>query len=251
MSRKKGSKKSSRNGSGVVWTSLVCTTLKVTTAGPARSAAATIAVRRVTSIARGSAAARAALSAPAAGKTRSSPPPPETVAGRSCPPRSICRRDARRSAARSRNPKRTPASNVETDHPRCRSVIGAASRDDIHSLLGHPPHAGVADAHQVEAVRRSRRRGGAAAPLVENGLDGARSPAGLGGSDHRGDDATNHRGQESVRLDVEAGGAFRPAPADPLHAAARRGFVRALPREGREVVHAEERLDRRVQRRDV
>src|SRR5687767_730752 len=247
MSRKKGSKNSSPNGTGEVWTTCVWTTLSVTTAGPTRSAAATMAVRRDASIARGD----EAESVPAATAATSMPPPGSTSSARPsgcAAARTRGRCVASTSAARSRAPTISPAPRVENDQPPCRTR-GAASSDDMHALPGKPSQPGIADPHEVEAVRRRGRSSRPAALRLEGRADGGASTPAFRGANHGRDHTANHSVQEPIRLDVEAERAAGAAPDGARHAAPRRHRVAALTRERGEVVLAAERSGRLVQLR--
>src|SRR6478736_5199487 len=161
MSRKKGSKNSLAKG--LVWTSRVCTTLIVTTDGPTRWAAATIAVRRE---AVGSCPSGASCADAGAGVR--SPRVVEDVS-----------EDAPRiRAPRRRNPHRTPQNHDDRDPGPPRDGPGTgASADDIHMLLGKPPQPGIADPHEVETVRGRRRLSAPPIARRERRVDRPRSAA--------------------------------------------------------------------------
>src|SRR6266581_4072212 len=240
MSRKKGSKNSFPSGTGEVWTTRVCTTLSVTTEGPTRCAASTMAVRRVRSTFPGafsdidSAAAAAGTDPGASETTRFFPRAPT------------------RSAARRRRPKRIPAARVPSGHllP-ARGEGEFNSGDDIQRLLGDPPHAGIAHPHQIETVCRSGRRGGPAVPCFERGFNRACARPALRIANDRGDDPAYHSVQEPVRFDVEAEPSAASGPARARDAAERARVLAALLRERREIVRAQERPGRLVERCDT
>src|SRR5437773_1430431 len=239
MSRKNGSKSSFPSGTGEVWTTRVCTTLSVTTEGPTRCAASTIAVRRVRSTFPG--AFSAIDSAAVAADTW--PWGPDTT--RFWP------RVPTRSAARSRRPKRIPAARVPRGHLLAPREEGEfSSGDDIQRLLGNPSHPGIPNPHQVETVRRSGRCGGPAIPRFERGFHRARAGPALRLANDRGHDPANHSVQEPVRFDVEAQPPAAPGPPRARDAAERATVLASLLRERREIVRAEERPGRLVERRD-
>src|SRR5436853_5185737 len=124
MSRKKGSKNSLPKG--VDWTMRVCTTLIVTTDGPTRCAASTIAVRREApgSERGGSSATAATTAAPFSAIAET----PSTI------------------APRRRNPHTTPQIQVLLHCGSGRFILEAGSSAcDIQRLLGKPSQPGIAD----------------------------------------------------------------------------------------------------------
>src|SRR5258705_1989369 len=240
MSMKKGLKKSSPNVSGDVLTTCVCTTLSVTTAGPTFSAAATMAVRREASSAAGRSPSESAPVAAATWTAFPGPPPSVPASGGTA----TCSRGrcvATTSAARRSAPKRIPAPSVETDQrPRVWGARGIASSDDMWTLLGKPSQPRIADPHEIETVRRRRRRPLPALLRLERRENGGASAARFGGADHGRYDAAHHSVQEAIRLDIEAEDARGDAPGRARHAAARRALVAAPARESREIGPAEE-----------
>src|SRR5436309_3955735 len=166
MSRKKGSKNSLPKGTD--WTRRVCTTLIVTTLGPTRSAACTIAVRREFPGSRW-----AWLSSATATPGRTSPPG-EGVRITVAP---------RMSAPSKRKPNRTPHNQALLDSFRLQRVtLAFNSSNDIQALLGEPPQAGIANPHEIQAVRGGGRRRRSAVARLENLADRFRAPRVLGGA---------------------------------------------------------------------
>src|SRR5258706_5554398 len=229
MSRKKGSKNSLPKG--VDWTIRVCTTLIVTTDGPTRCDASTIAVRRVAvGSGRGTssaAAARGSARVAAAWMPRAPPLLPAIAEA----PSTI--------APRRRNPHTTPQIQVLFHCGSRRfSIEAGSSTCDIQSLLGKPSQPGIADPHEIQTMSGRWRRRTSPIASVKRRADGLRPSALFRGAKNRRYDAANHSVQEAIGHDVEPRDDPAPRPPELRHVAPRVLIVPALFREAEEVVGA-------------
>src|SRR5882672_456390 len=231
MSRKKGSKNSLPKG--VDWTIRVCTTLIVTTDGPTRCAASTIAVRRVAvGSGRGiSSAAAARGSARVAAAWMPRAPLPPLLPAIAEAPSTI--------APRRRNPHTTPQIQVLLHCGSRRfSIEAGSSTCDIQSLLGEPSQPGIADPHEIQTMSGRWWRRTSPIASLKRRADGLRPAALFRGAKQCRYDAAHHSVQEAIGHDVEPRDDPAPRPPELRHVAPRVLIVPALLREAEEIVGA-------------